>query len=71
MKIKLLYGTLSLIILFLLTIAATDVNNSDEPKKTNKDVIKFSHAVHKEVTDCASCHTNVMESFSLSDRLLP
>lgn len=71
MKIKLLYGSLSLIILLFLTIAAIDINKSDEPQKTNKDVIKFSHAVHKEVTDCASCHTGVMESMSLNDRLLP
>jgi hypothetical protein len=71
MKIKLLYGTLSLIILYFLSIAAIDIDNSDEPKKTNKDVIKFSHAVHKEVSDCASCHTNIMESISLNDRLLP
>lgn len=71
MKIKLLYGSLSLIIILFLTIAAIDINKSDEPQKTNKDVIKFSHAVHKEVTDCASCHTNVIESKSLNDRLLP
>ncbi len=71
MKIKLLYGSLSLIIILFLTIAAIDINKSDEPKKTNKDVIKFSHAVHKEATDCASCHTGVMESMSLNDRLLP
>lgn len=71
MKIKLLYVTLSLLTIFFLTFAAIDNKYSDEPQKTNKDIIKFSHAVHKEVTDCASCHTNVMESISLKDRLLP
>ncbi len=71
MKIKILYSTISLLIFFFLTIAAIDAGNSDEPRKTNKDIIKFSHAVHKDVTDCASCHTGVPESTSLNDRLLP
>ena len=34
-------------------------------------MIKFSHKVHKEVTDCASCHTGASESTSLTTRLLP
>ncbi|MEW6195286.1 MAG: cytochrome c3 family protein [Bacteroidota bacterium] len=70
MKIKYLYALLSLIVVTFLTVAAIDSNNV-EPEKTNKDIIKFSHSVHKEVTDCASCHTSVPESTSLNDRLLP
>ena len=58
-------------IVFILTIAAINSGNSDEQKKTNKDIIKFSHKVHKEITDCASCHAAVTESTSLNTRLLP
>ncbi len=70
MKIKYLYAAFSLVIITFITIAAIDSNNV-EPEKTNKDIIKFSHSVHKEISDCASCHTTVAESTSLNDRLLP
>ena len=43
----------------------------DEPVKNNKNIIKFSHELHNEVTDCASCHSSASEAESLSDRLLP
>lgn len=69
MKIKYFYLGLALSIIIFLTIAA--INEGSKPEKTNKDIIKFSHSVHKEITDCASCHTNVVESTSLNDRLLP
>ena len=39
--------------------------------KGNKNIIKFSHKVHKDVTECESCHIAVKSSKSLSDRLLP
>lgn len=70
MKIKFLYAVLSLAIIVLITIAAIDSNNVSLGK-TNKDIIKFSHAVHKEVTDCATCHDKTAESATLKDRLLP
>jgi hypothetical protein len=70
MKIKYLYASLLIIIAALLSIAASN-NGEVKNGKTNKDVIKFSHAVHAEATDCAGCHTNVSGSLSLSDRLLP
>lgn len=72
MKIKYLYAALSVIIVLFLTIAAIG-NDSANPKISdgNRNVIKFSHKVHKDVTDCASCHTGVSESVSLNDRLLP
>jgi len=44
-------------------------NPSEE--KSNKDIIKFSHQLHSELSDCASCHEGVAESTSLNDRLLP
>jgi len=39
--------------------------------KGNKNIIKFSHKVHKDATDCESCHSAVKTSKSLSDRLMP
>lgn len=70
MKIKYFYTALGLLIVGFLTIAAISSNNlSDE--KSNKDVIKFSHKKHSEVSACADCHTNVSSSTSLKDRLLP
>lgn len=71
MKIKFLYAAFSLSVVVFLSIAAIGSNEGEETAKTNKDIIKFSHAVHKEATDCASCHINVSESTSLTDRYLP
>ncbi len=70
MKIKIFYAALSVILICFITIAAFSANG-DEETKSNKDIIKFSHAVHKDVTDCAGCHTKASESTSLKDRLLP
>jgi hypothetical protein len=39
--------------------------------KGNKNIIKFSHKLHKDATDCESCHTTIKTSISLNDRLLP
>jgi hypothetical protein len=71
MKIKYLYSALALSLICFLTIAAINKNGNGEQEKTNKDVIKFSHKAHKEITDCASCHTGAAESVSLNTRLLP
>jgi len=71
MKIKYYYAVLSLCLICFLTVAAINTGENDNPEKNNKDVIKFSHAVHKDITDCASCHTGVAESASLNTRLLP
>jgi len=69
MKIKILYAFITLSIIIFLSIAA--VNERGEPQKTNKDIIKFSHSLHKEIAECNACHTKVAESTSLKDRLLP
>jgi len=71
MKIKHFYAAIALFLISFLTIAAINSSNIDSNGKTNKDVIKFSHKAHKELTDCASCHTTVAESRSLTTRLLP
>lgn len=71
MKIKYFYTVFVLFLICFLTIAAISQDEIIEQGKTNKEVIKFSHKVHKEVTDCASCHTGAAESTTLSTRLLP
>lgn len=71
MKIKYFYTAFALCLICFLTIAAINKGNAAGPGKTNKDVIKFSHATHKEATDCAACHAGVAESTSLNTRLLP
>ncbi|MEG8947739.1 cytochrome c3 family protein [Rosettibacter firmus] len=69
MKIKIFYAAIALSITIFLTIAA--VNERVEPQKTNKNIIKFSHSLHKEIAECTTCHTKAAESISLKDRLLP
>jgi len=71
MKIKYFYTALALTLICFLTIAAISKDAPGHEGATNKDIIKFSHKVHKEVTDCASCHTLAGESTSLNTRLLP
>ncbi len=69
MKIKIFYAAITLSIIIFLTIAA--VNERVEPQRTNKDIIKFSHSLHKEIAECSTCHTKATESISLKDNLLP
>ncbi|MBA4250098.1 MAG: cytochrome C [Chlorobiaceae bacterium] len=70
MKIQYIYT--GLVILLVGFLANAGINaSSKEDEKTNKEIIKFSHAIHKELSDCASCHTNAAASVSLNDRLLP
>lgn len=71
MKIKYFYTAIALCLISFLTIAAINNQKSGEPEKTNRDVIKFSHTVHKDAADCATCHTGAAESISLKTRLLP
>ena len=71
MKIKYFYAALAIMLVSFLTIAAINSSDGDEPVKTNKDIIKFSHSFHKELAQCEECHTKVKESTSLNTRLLP
>jgi len=71
MKIKYFYGSFFLFIIGFLAVAAVNTNHKNSSLETNKDIIKFSHAIHSEITDCESCHINVAQSLSLKDRLLP
>ena len=47
------------------------LSQKSDPIKSNKELIKFSHALHYELVECAECHSSVTGSISLNDRLLP
>ena len=69
MKIKFLYSGAFILILSFLFFTGFVVN--EDRTEENKKRINFSHQLHAEMTDCASCHSNVEESKSLTDNLLP
>lgn len=71
MKIQYLYLSILVIAIGYLMFAAFTPQTSPGDELNNKNIIKFSHKLHADVTDCASCHTAVPTSTSLSDRLLP
>ncbi len=63
----------SIIVLAAATfLFATAFTTQEEPaERTNEDIIMFSHSLHSELIECESCHAGILESASLSDRLLP
>lgn len=69
MKVKILYSIVIIIAASLLFIASKNSNLSSSDEKEVK--IKFSHSVHAELVDCKTCHSAVVESVSLNDRLFP
>ncbi|MGE5399087.1 MAG: cytochrome c3 family protein [Ignavibacteriales bacterium] len=58
---------------FLALNAFISDNNVDGNGKGtgNEKIIKFSHKVHAEVTDCQSCHSKAAQSKSLKEDLYP
>jgi hypothetical protein len=68
--IKKFYITISILSIALLLFTAF-LSQKADPIKSNKELIKFSHALHYELVECADCHSSVAESISLNDRLLP
>ena len=71
MKLKYIYFYTLPLIIGVILFAAFSSSKAPDPAQGNKGIIKFSHKVHKDVTDCESCHTAVPTSKSLNDRLLP
>ncbi len=71
MKNKILYISIfSLAAIFLAVTAFSQ--ETDEEKKTNKDILIFSHELHVEMdVDCESCHTIMEDTPTLSDIRLP
>ena len=70
MKFKYLYLVLIPIFTAVLFFAAFKPSADNSPKDNSK-LIKFSHKLHADVTDCESCHIAVPNSTSLNDKLLP
>ena len=71
MKIKYVYFFLLPAALLFLTLSAFLSSPGGGDGKRNDKIIKFSHSVHAELTECGSCHSKVPGSTSLKDRLLP
>lgn len=70
MKKLYMYSTI-IFFVFGILLSTAFTTEEEQGKRTNEDVIIFSHALHSEVIDCESCHVGVTESTSLSDALLP
>jgi hypothetical protein len=72
MKIKHFYIIISLCAIAFISMTAFFSRVAiDEEIGGNKSLINFSHSFHSDLAECADCHSSVMESFSLNDRLLP
>lgn len=69
-KLKVFYLFIFIGAVVLLLIGAMN-NSADSKTCSNEGVIKFSHSLHKDLVDCQGCHSGVMESVSLKDRLFP
>jgi len=72
MKLKYIYLLVSVISVAFLTLTAfTGGQSIGDENVSNKDLINFSHSFHSELAECSDCHSAVLESASLTDRLLP
>ncbi len=71
MKSKHIYLIIAILSLVFLSLTAFTSKVAVEPEKSNKSIIKFSHSLHAEVTDCASCHSSVSDAKTLDARLIP
>jgi len=70
MKLKYLYSLFALFIAGFLFLNVFSFQE-DDAKRSNKDIIKFSHQFHKELAECEDCHKAVTQSTKLTDRLMP
>src|SRR3989339_1092393 len=71
MKLNYLYLVVLPILIGLFILTASSSIDKPEGSEGNKSLIKFSHSLHIDLTDCESCHSAVLTSISLKDRLLP
>jgi len=71
MKIKYLYGSLCLAVISFLIFSAFAFDDKKCDTQGNEKIIKFSHKVHKELTECQTCHPAAATSVSMKDTLLP
>jgi len=71
MKLTYIYFTASTAAIAFLFLAAFNVNENVTEKEGNNLVIKFSHSLHTDLIDCQTCHSAVIASTSLKDKLFP
>lgn len=72
MKIKHFYIIISLCVIAFISMTAFFSRVAlDEEIVGNKSLINFSHSFHSDLAECADCHSSVLESVSIDDRLLP
>ena len=71
MKLKYYYLPFLLSLSVILIFAAFTNKKSNDFHSGNDEVIKFSHKLHAELSECKSCHSAVVNSISLLDRLYP
>ena len=73
MKLKHFYFSLSICCLSFVLLTAFMIKPA---KSTSASLevskkIKFSHKIHKDAVECASCHSGIAESGSLNEKLFP
>ena len=68
MKLKIIYILLVAVSIIFLAFFSKE---PDDKNRANKDVINFSHSFHSDLAECSECHSAVLESITLNDRLLP
>ncbi len=71
MKLTYIYFTASTAAIAFLFLAAFNVNENVTEKEGNNLIIKFSHSLHTDLIDCQTCHSAVIASTSLKDKLFP
>ena len=69
-KLKVLYLFVFLGTVAFLLIGAIGSSKDNVPA-SNEGRIKFSHSLHKDLMDCQSCHSKVLESVNLKESLFP
>ncbi len=65
------YIILVLLAAAFITFSAFSGGTNSANSLSNDELIKFSHSLHSGAVACEDCHTNVVTSTSMSDRLLP
>ena len=71
MKLKKFYSVLSVAVMLFIFGSAFTFSDDGNGKNANREIIKFSHQFHLELSDCESCHSSTAEAVTLNDRLLP
>lgn len=71
MKLKYYYLSLSILFFLVMIFAAFTAKVTSDAHADNSKIIKFSHQLHAELTECKNCHSAATEAVSLSDRLYP